>query len=41
MCLHASESGEGSGEVTVLAVGFDEGVPEEGGGAENASEDGG
>ena len=41
MCLHASEGGEGVGKEILLAVGFDESVPEDGGRGENAVEDGG
>lgn len=40
MCLHASEDGEGVGKEILLAVGFDESVPEEGGKGENVVEDG-
>lgn len=39
--LHASEGGEGLGEAAVVAMGFDESVPEEGGRGEDTEEDGG
>ncbi|RDX75698.1 hypothetical protein CR513_44389, partial [Mucuna pruriens] len=38
--LHEKEGGEGMGKETVLAVGINEGVPEEGGRGENAAKDG-
>lgn len=37
--LHASEGREGVGEEAVLAMGFDESVPEEGGRGEDMEED--